>query len=235
MGLAPAVTFLKPSLTMAWARTVAVVVPSPAMSFVLVAASLRSWAPMFSKGSSSSISLAMVTPSLVMVGGPNFLSRTTLRPLGPRVILTASASASIPRLRARRASSLYSSCLAGMFLDEPPLVSVRGDDGQNVGLAQDQQLVLIELEFGTRIFGEQHALALFDIGADAFAGIEHAPGPDGQNFALLGLFFGGIGQHDAACGDLLALERFDDHSITEGAQVETRHAMSLSLRNGLNI
>src|ERR1043166_4527674 len=35
-GFAPAVTFLKPSLTMAWASTVAVVVPSPAMSLVLV-------------------------------------------------------------------------------------------------------------------------------------------------------------------------------------------------------
>jgi hypothetical protein len=40
----------------------------------------------------SSISFATVTPSLVMVGEPNFLSITTLRPLGPSVTLTASAS-----------------------------------------------------------------------------------------------------------------------------------------------
>jgi hypothetical protein len=33
---------------MAWASTVAVVVPSPAMSFVLVATSFASWAPRFS-------------------------------------------------------------------------------------------------------------------------------------------------------------------------------------------
>ena len=59
------------------------VVPSPATSLVLVATSLTSWAPMFSKGSSSSTSRAMVTPSLVMVGAPNFFSITTLRPLGP--------------------------------------------------------------------------------------------------------------------------------------------------------
>jgi hypothetical protein len=50
------------------------------------------WAPMFSSGSFRSISLATVTPSLVMVGEPNFLSRTTLRPFGPRVTFTASAS-----------------------------------------------------------------------------------------------------------------------------------------------
>ncbi len=47
-GLAPAVTLRRPSRTMAWARTVAVVVPSPATSLVLVATSLTSWAPRFS-------------------------------------------------------------------------------------------------------------------------------------------------------------------------------------------
>ena len=45
---------------------------------------------MFSNASSSSISLAMVTPSFVISGAPNFLSSTTLRPFGPRVILTVS-------------------------------------------------------------------------------------------------------------------------------------------------
>ena len=42
MGLAPAATFFMPSLTMACARTVAVVVPSPAASLVLVATSFTS-------------------------------------------------------------------------------------------------------------------------------------------------------------------------------------------------
>ena len=70
IGLAPAATARRPSWTMAWPSTVAVVVPSPATSLVLVATSLASWAPMFSCGSSSSTSRAMVTPSLVMVGPP---------------------------------------------------------------------------------------------------------------------------------------------------------------------
>src|SRR5688500_1620785 len=41
-----------------------------------------------------------------MVGAPHFFSSTTLRPLGPRVTLTASASVFMPRSRPRRASSL---------------------------------------------------------------------------------------------------------------------------------
>ena len=62
---------------MAWASRVAVVVPSPATSFVAVATSRTSCAPWFSKTSSTSISRAIVTPSFVIVGAPNFLSRTT--------------------------------------------------------------------------------------------------------------------------------------------------------------
>ena len=47
-GLAPAVTFLRPSMKMASARTVALVVPSPATSFVFWATCFTSCAPMFS-------------------------------------------------------------------------------------------------------------------------------------------------------------------------------------------
>ena len=97
IGLAPAATCFTPSRKMDWARMVAVVVPSPATSLVFDATSRTIWAPMFSSGSFSSISFATVTPSLVMLGPPNFFSRTTLRPLGPRVTFTASASWLTPR------------------------------------------------------------------------------------------------------------------------------------------
>ena len=116
MGLAPAATFFIPSRTMAWARTVAVVVPSPATSLVLVATSRARWAPRFSKGSLSSISLATLTPSSTTAGGPNFFSRITLRPRGPRVTRKALARASTPSLSLRRASTSNTSCLAGMPL-----------------------------------------------------------------------------------------------------------------------
>ncbi len=105
VGLAPAATLRRPSVMSAWASTVAVVVPSPATSLVLVATSFTSWAPMFSNGSSSSTSRAMDTPSLVMVGAPNFFSITTLRPFGPSVTLTVSASLLTPASSPRRADS----------------------------------------------------------------------------------------------------------------------------------
>src|SRR5262252_1963445 len=59
---------------------------------------------MFSNLSSSSISLATVTPSLVTRGAPKDFSSTTLRPLGPSVTRTALERMSIPRSILSRAS-----------------------------------------------------------------------------------------------------------------------------------
>ncbi len=112
MGLAPAARFFMPSFTMAWANTVAVVVPSPATSLVLVATSFTSCAPIFSNASSSSISLAMVTPSLVISGAPKDLSKTTFLPFGPKVTRTVSASWFTPDSSAFLASMPYLISLA---------------------------------------------------------------------------------------------------------------------------
>ena len=115
IGAAPAVMFLMPSRKIASASTVAVVVPSPATSEVFDATSRTICAPMLWYGSSSSISLATVTPSLVTVGEPHFLSSTTLRPRGPSVTLTARASCSTPSRILARASPLKSNCFAAMW------------------------------------------------------------------------------------------------------------------------
>ena len=104
IGFMPAETDFMPSVTIDCASTVAVVVPSPAASFAFDATSLIICAPMFSNRSDSSISLATVTPSLVMRGEPKLFSITTLRPLGPSVTLTALARISTPRRMPSRAS-----------------------------------------------------------------------------------------------------------------------------------
>jgi hypothetical protein len=82
IGFMPAPTALAPSRTMAWASTVAVVVPSPALSFCLLATSRSICAPMFSNLSLSSISLATETPSLVMRGAPKLFRSPHCGPWG---------------------------------------------------------------------------------------------------------------------------------------------------------
>ena len=119
MGLLPAATRRAPSLKMAWASTVAVVVPSPATSEVLEATSLTIWAPMLAILSESSISLATVTPSLVTVGEPHDFSMMTLRPRGPSVALTVLASRLRPWAMAWRAGCENRISLAAMVMSFP--------------------------------------------------------------------------------------------------------------------
>src|SRR6516225_2896080 len=90
---------------MASARTVAVVVPSPATSLVCFETSRTICAPMFSNGSSSSISAAIETPSRETIGVPSGRSMTAFMPLGPRVPLTARVNLATPRASAARASA----------------------------------------------------------------------------------------------------------------------------------
>src|SRR3954447_2699921 len=200
-GLAPAVTLRRPSRTSAWARTVAVVVPSPATSLVFVATSLTSWAPRFWYGSVSSISLAMVTPSLVIVGAPNFLSRTTLRPRGPRVTLTVSASVLTPCSSRCRASSEKLRIFA-MYGPSPAPTPWTGEPGQGdqrcqIGLLLDdredvaggehQVLLAGVLDLGTAVFRVEDRLADLDIDRDPVALVVDAAGTDGEHGALLRL------------------------------------------------
>ena len=115
IGFMPAATAFKPSFTIACASTVAVVVPSPAASFALDATSFTICAPMFSNLSSNSISRATDTPSLVIVGAPNDLSKITLRPFGPRVTFTASANTFTPLSIFTRASLPNFTSFAAIF------------------------------------------------------------------------------------------------------------------------
>ena len=110
----PEITYFMPSRTMDCASTVAVVVPSPALSAVLEATSFTICAPMFMSLSFSSISLATDTPSLVTVGAPKLRSSTTLRPLGPKVVLTALARMFTPSTMRVRASEPNTTSLAAI-------------------------------------------------------------------------------------------------------------------------
>src|SRR5438128_1819753 len=162
MALAPATTALMPSLTMACASTVAVVVPSPATSLVCVAACLSSCTPRFSTGSGSSISLATVTPSCVTVGAPYFLPSATLRPLGPSVTATADESVSMPWRRVARASSSYTIILGIRHTSSSDWGSLP-DHREHVRLAQEQIFLVVDLELGPGVLGEQDALALVHV------------------------------------------------------------------------
>src|SRR5215210_529451 len=210
IGFMPAATALAPSRMMAWASTVAVVVPSPAVSLVLDATSRTICAPMFSNLSASSISLATVTPSLVIRGAPKLLSSTTLRPFGPSVTFTASARVSTPRsIRSRAlapnltsfaAMSSSSLLLLGDGLASGRLLGcgLAFEDAHDVGLLHDEELLAIELHLGARPLAEQDAVAGLHVERAQLALVVERAGAGGDDFALLRLLLGGVGDDDAA-------------------------------------
>src|SRR5204862_663056 len=159
---------------MACARTVAVVVPSPATSDVLLATSFTIWAPMFSSASFSSISLATVTPSLVIVGDPNFVSRMTFRPRGPRVTFTALARLLTPRRMPCREESPYTICLDMIALLLRLLLRcLAANDGQHLVFPHQQVLLAIELDLRARVLAEEDHVAHLDIEGNARAVVVH--------------------------------------------------------------
>src|SRR3954447_9604230 len=229
IGFMPAATDFAPSRTIAAASIVAVVVPSPATSLDLEATSRTIWAPMFSHLSESSISFATVTPSLVTRGAPKDLSRTTLRPLGPSVTLTALARVSTPRSMRSRASVEKRTSLAAISL---PPTSVKSDVGwgrsgrllagdglldhaHDVGLLHDQELFAVNTNLGARPLAEQHAVAGLDLERHELAVVVASARPDGDDLALLRLLLGGIGDDDPALGPLLALDTADDDAVMQ--------------------
>jgi hypothetical protein len=179
---------------------VAVVVPSPALSEVLEATSFTIWAPMFST-SSSSISLATVTPSLVIVGEPKLFSMTTLRPLGPRVTLTASARASTPKfwkskngLGVRGARGVNQRGREGPLRNDARPRSRRGlSSSRRMRCSAPSSLISVPA-----VLAEQHAVADLDLERDHRsrpAVVEHlAVGPTATDLALDGLFLGWMGR-----------------------------------------
>ena len=134
IGFIPAATALFPSFTIDCAKTVAVVVPSPASSEVCDATCFSICAPIFSNLFSNSTSLATDTPSLVTVGAPNDLSRTTFLPFGPSVTFTAFANVLTPSSISVLALSPNFTSLADIF--NLPINNYLFDYTKNISLTE---------------------------------------------------------------------------------------------------
>src|SRR5436190_6979578 len=176
---------------------------------------------MFWSLSLSSISLATETPSLVTVGPPNERSSTTLRPFGPRVTLTALARMFTPSTMRARASPPNETSFAAICFS---VILLLLDHGEEVLFAHHQELVAIDLDGLAAVFAEQDAIALLDVHGDDVAAVIALAGADRQDFALVRLLGGGVGNDDSGRGLGFLLHAFDDHAIGERTKV---HGISL--------
>src|ERR1051326_4921590 len=140
---------------------------------------------MFSMGSFNSISFATVTPSFVISGEPNFLSRTTLRPLGPNVILTALASMLTPRKIACLESSQRTICFAIFILFLSGCLAGLGHNSTDLVLTQNQVVLIVHADFGSRIFSEHYPIAFFQVERQERAVLENPTTSERHYFSLL--------------------------------------------------
>ena len=175
-GLPPSSIAFMPSRTIACASTVAVVVPSPTMSLVLIAASLTSCAPMFSNWSRRWISRAIVTPSLVTTGRTGDLLQDDVAPLGAERRLDGLGQL-VHACQQQAASFLAEAQFLG-HVDRPTALQARDEDGaaahpagveivqrveggvERVGLGVQRDLARL---------GQHHQLGQVVVGADDVA------------------------------------------------------------------
>src|SRR3954449_2090127 len=107
-------------------------------------------------------------------------------------------------------------------------VSLRLDLGEHVALAQDEQLLAVDLDFGAAVLAVEDLVAFGDVERDALLAIlVVAALANGDDLALLGLFLGGVGEDDAAGGRLLLLDCPHDQAIAQGLEL---HVQMTSVR-----
>src|SRR6059036_830743 len=164
-----------------------------------------------------------------MVGLPYFLSMTTLRPLGPKVALTAAAMMLTPRSRAARPSSLNRTCfgILMLLLDRareltghrgPVGLAVRArllDDREHVLFLHDQVLLLVHLDLGARVLAEEDAVVGLHVQRDLLAVLRHFPVAHRDDLALLGLFLRGVRNNDAALLGVLFFLALDEDPVMQ--------------------
>src|SRR5438876_7697439 len=205
---------------------------------------------MFSSESLSSISLATVTPSLVIVGEPNFFSITTLRPLGPSVTFTASANILTPRRIACRESSPCRICFAIVLLllpaqmlvkclneapEAPIMRRSRGirhevlllEDAEDFFFTHDQQLFAVQLDLCARVLAKQNVVASLHVEREYLAFVVRFALTDREHLALLRLLFCRIRDDDAADLALAFFNAPDQNPVVQRCKRCCRHCFTL--------
>src|SRR5690606_30935913 len=137
--------------------------------------------------------------SLVTVGAPKERSSTTLRPLGPRVTLTALARMFTPSTMRARASPPKTTSFAAISVLRIQFKDLFLNNRKQVVFLHDQQLLAVDLDGLAAVLAEQNAVADLDVHGDHITVVIALAGADGDDFTLVGLF-GGVVRNDDAGG-----------------------------------
>src|SRR5881227_3595782 len=100
-------------------------------------------------------------------------------------------------------------------------LAVAHDLGQDVALAQDQNVVGADLDLGPAVLGEDDLVTLLHVHLDVIAVLVPCARAYRKDAAALRLLLGGVGQDDPAHRRLLLLEGLDDEAVSKRLQIHS--------------
>src|SRR6266851_5596634 len=210
IGFMPAATARTPSRTSAWARIVAVVVPSPAS--VLVRLDLLDH---------------LGAHVLELVGELDLLG-DGYPVLGDPRCAVGSFEDHVAALRPERHANRIGQSVdaaqhalarvatqANVFCSHDYCPLLFGDDAHDVGFFHNDQVFAVELDLVARPFAKQHPVAGLHIERMDLAVVAADTRPDSHDFALGRLFACGIRDQDAAGALLDFIDAADHHPVVQ--------------------
>src|SRR5512133_1927464 len=105
-------------------------------------------------------------------------------------------------------------------------LAVADDLGENIRLAQDQNLVGPELDLGPAVLAEDDLVAFLEIHLDVLPVLVPSAGADSEDTPALRLLLRRVGQHDAADRCLFLIEDLHDQAVTKRLQVHPHSSCS---------
>src|SRR3954447_5005418 len=87
------------------------------------------------------------------------------------------------------------------------------DDPEDVGFLHNDEVLTVDLHLGARPFAEQDLVARLDVERRDLALFGLGAGANGDDFAFLRLFLGGVGNDDPARSLFVSLDTADEDAV----------------------
>src|SRR6185436_12775095 len=92
----------------------------------------------------------------------------------------------------------WSPGILGSWMRELGCPDGSGDDGEDLVLAEDDEILLVDADLAAGVLADEDLVALLDVDRRALALVVDLAGTDGDDLGLLRLFLGGVGDDDSA-------------------------------------